>query len=122
MLKFNNGSLNSAFVTRIFEEHPTVQGKLVKFRWDFKIVDGTDMMQTYESFLEFMVALTYKRAEASVNFFWRILDIDKRGYITIANLNFFCRVREYTIVDGRTEADRKSWENRKTLVSWRATL
>lgn len=48
---------------------------------------------TYESFLDFMVAMTWKKAEASINFYWRILDVDKRGYLTIANVILFFKVR-----------------------------
>ncbi|PRP74481.1 serine/threonine-protein phosphatase 2A regulatory subunit B'' subunit gamma-like [Planoprotostelium fungivorum] len=71
LYKFNERSLCPAFVDRVFEEHVT----------------GGRM--TYESFLDFMVAMTWKKAEASINFYWRILDVDKRGYLTIANVNFF---------------------------------
>jgi serine/threonine-protein phosphatase 2A regulatory subunit B'' len=38
-----------------------------------------------------MLAFYHKKAEASLNYFWKILDVQKKGFITVWTINFFAR-------------------------------
>lgn len=43
-------------------------------------------------FVDVILALENKNTPQSIRFLWKILDIDKRGYLTPLNISYFFRV------------------------------
>jgi serine/threonine-protein phosphatase 2A regulatory subunit B'' len=71
---YNNYSFTETFVNRIFEETPLKKEKI-----------------DYRGYLDLMLAVYYKKTEPSLHFFWKILDVQRKGFITVWNVNFFMR-------------------------------
>lgn len=72
--KFNNGSLTTTFINRMFQEYGSKQGKL-----------------DYKGFVNFLLAFENKKTPQSIKYFFDILDNAKSGKITPFVINFFFR-------------------------------
>ena len=68
------GGLTSIFVDRLFEEYQTFEGEM-----------------DYKTFLDFVLAMDNKKSQASLQYFWRILDVYKQGAIDTFVVNLFFR-------------------------------
>eukprot|EP01027_Heterolobosea_sp_BB2_P015721 GEZU01022494.1.p2 GENE.GEZU01022494.1~~GEZU01022494.1.p2 ORF type:complete len:228 (-),score=71.73 GEZU01022494.1:753-1436(-) len=74
LARYTGASLTDVFLDRVFEECNTYEGEM-----------------DYKTFLDFVLAMENKNTEAGLQFFWRILDVEKKGYITPFHINFFFR-------------------------------
>lgn len=72
--KYGTGSLSPVFLERIYEECLTYEGEL-----------------DYKSYLDFVLAYEYRQEPASIQYFFKLLDIDKKSYLTRWDLNYFFR-------------------------------
>ena len=45
----------------------------------------------YKTFLDFVLAMENKSSPQSVQYIWRLLDIDKKGYLDSFTINYFFR-------------------------------
>ncbi|CAL8088430.1 unnamed protein product [Orchesella dallaii] len=72
-------SLTETFVNRLFQECLTFDGKM-----------------DYRTYLDFVLAVENRKEPASINYFFRILDGDHKGYLNAFDLHFFYKdVEQY---------------------------
>jgi serine/threonine-protein phosphatase 2A regulatory subunit B'' len=76
--EYNNGALTPVFVDRLFEEYRMYRSEATRH-----------MEMDYKTFLDFVLAMNHKESPQSLAYFWKILDVDHKGYITLHTLNFF---------------------------------
>jgi len=69
-----SGGLTSIFVDRLFEEYQTFEGEM-----------------DYKTFLDFVLAMENKKSVQSIQYFWKILDVYKKGAIDTFVINMFFR-------------------------------
>lgn len=74
--KFNGGSLTTTFINRLFQEYATQSGSM-----------------DYKMFVDFLLAYENKNTPEAIHYFWRIVNVNKQGYITPFVINLFFRVR-----------------------------
>jgi serine/threonine-protein phosphatase 2A regulatory subunit B'' len=68
------GGLTSIFVDRVFEEYQTFEGEM-----------------DYKTFLDFVLAMENKKSTASLQYFWRIIDVYKQNAVDTFVINMFLR-------------------------------
>ena len=68
------GGLTNIFVDRVFEEYQTFEGEM-----------------DYKTFLDFVLAMENKKSTASLQYFWRIIDVYKKNAIDTFVVNMFLR-------------------------------
>ena len=68
------GGLTNIFVDRVFEEYQTFEGEM-----------------DYNTFLDFVLAMENKKSTASLQYFWRIIDVYKKNAIDTFVVNMFLR-------------------------------
>ena len=69
-----SGGLTSIFVDRLFEEYQTFEGEM-----------------DYKTFLDFVLAMENKKTVQSLQYFWRIFDVYKKGAVDTFIINMFFR-------------------------------
>ncbi len=74
MKEFGSRMLTSTFVERVFQECLTYEGEM-----------------DYKGFLDFVLAMENKKDRSSLEYFFRILDVRRRGYLDGFAINFFFR-------------------------------
>ena len=82
------------FIDRMLQEYGSKKGQLVCNIDEFcvgHISLLTLEWKDYKTFVNFIIAYDNKNMERSIQFFWPILDIDKKGYLTPFTINFFFR-------------------------------
>lgn len=84
LLGYGTGTLTSVFIDRLYEESITYDGDI-----------------DYKTYLDFVLALRHK--PQSLNYFFRILDIDHKGYLTPLNLWVFFKGIQDQISTHRTQ-------------------
>jgi len=94
-LKYGNGGLTEVFVDRVFQEYLMYKSK-----------ESGQLEMDYKTFLDFVLAMDNRSTPQSLQYFWRVLDIQRVGYLNIYSLNFF--------FSGRCA---KKWQNWATTVS-----
>jgi len=75
--KYNGGSLTSVTVDRLFQEYRMYKS------------DSGGMEMDYKTFLDFVLAMQMKETPQSLHYFWKILDLNKTGELTLYTLNYF---------------------------------
>jgi serine/threonine-protein phosphatase 2A regulatory subunit B'' len=82
MARYGEGTLTAVFLDRLFETQHTYGGEI-----DFK------------SFLDFTLAMEHKKTPQGLAYFWRILDVQHRGFLTSFDLNVFFREVQRKLAD-----------------------
>lgn len=75
IIRYGSGKLTSAFLDRVFQECLTYEGEM-----------------DYKTFLDFVLALTHKNQPQSIQYLFKILDIQHKGYLNVFDLHFFFKV------------------------------
>lgn len=57
----------------------------------------------YKSYLDFVLALENRHEMQSIQYLFKILDVDHQGYLTAFNLNFFFKGIQAQIIAHRAE-------------------
>ena len=78
LARYNNGSLTDLCVERIFQEYRT-----------YKNEETGQYEMDYKQFLDFTLAMENQKTPQSLRWFWRILDVDKKGYIDAGIVKMF---------------------------------
>jgi len=78
--RYRGGGLTSVFISRIFQECQTYRNG----------VTGQNEID-YKSYLDFVLATTYKGTAESLGYFLRLLDIEKAGGLTAFDVCYFFR-------------------------------
>jgi len=79
-MKYGNGGLTSVFVDRLFQEYLMYKSK-----------ESGELEMDYKTFLDFVLAMENRQSPQSIQYFWRILDIQRCGFLNIFSLNYFFR-------------------------------
>lgn len=53
------------------------------------------LLQDYKTYLDFVLALENRKEPQALQYFFRILDLDNKGYLDLFSLKYFFRVRVY---------------------------
>eukprot|EP00274_Cyanoptyche_gloeocystis_P003848 CAMPEP_0196660466 /NCGR_PEP_ID=MMETSP1086-20130531/39914_1 /TAXON_ID=77921 /ORGANISM="Cyanoptyche gloeocystis , Strain SAG4.97" /LENGTH=417 /DNA_ID=CAMNT_0041994893 /DNA_START=59 /DNA_END=1309 /DNA_ORIENTATION=- len=72
--RYGQGTLTPVFVQRVFQEYNTYNGEM-----------------DYKTFLNFVLAMENKKTPQGLRYFFQLLDVQKRGYLTIWDVNYFFR-------------------------------
>jgi Ca2+-binding EF-hand superfamily protein len=76
--RYSNGSLTTLFVERIWQEYRTYRSE-----------ETGQYEMDYKQFLDFTLAMENQKTPQSLQWFWRILDVDKNGYIDAGIVKMF---------------------------------
>lgn len=71
--KISDGAYTTAFIDRLFEVHVTQKGQEM----------------SYDEFIIFQIAQEHLAHPASINYFFKIIDLNSDGYLTLLELSFF---------------------------------
>ncbi|KAH7965546.1 hypothetical protein HPB49_008698 [Dermacentor silvarum] len=74
LARYGKGTLTQAFIDRVFQECQTYDGDI-----------------DYKTYLDLVLALENRKEPQALQFFFRILDINGRGYLDVFSLNYFFR-------------------------------
>eukprot|EP00045_Choanoeca_perplexa_P007497 m.68949 g.68949 ORF g.68949 m.68949 type:complete len:479 (-) comp14101_c0_seq2:56-1492(-) len=74
LCNLDNRSISPVFVQRLLQEYPTFDGKA-----------------DYRLFLELVLARMLPKLDQSIRFYFRVFDIDRKGYLTTTSLLYFWR-------------------------------
>jgi len=78
--RYRGGYLTSVFVSRVFQECQTYRNH------------GTGQSEIdYKSYLDFVLAMTYKGTSESLAYFYRLLDVQKKGGLAAFDVCYFFR-------------------------------
>lgn len=100
---YGSGTLTSVFLERLYAECITYDGGL--WRWNIwtllllLIYLRNHLFRTrtgemdYKTYLDFVLALENRQEPQSLQYLFRILDLDHQGYLTSFTLNYFFKVR-----------------------------
>jgi serine/threonine-protein phosphatase 2A regulatory subunit B'' len=93
---YNNGCLTPLFISRIFQEYRTYKNDDPPFLYEMD----------YKQFLDFTLAMENQKTPQSLTWFWKILDIDKLGYIDINVIKiFFSEVLNSIVTDHKQSVE-----------------
>lgn len=74
LAKYGTGTLTSVFLDRVFQECLTYDGEM-----------------DYKTYLDFVLALENRKEPQSLQYLFRLLDVQGKGYLNIFDLNYFFR-------------------------------
>ncbi len=92
-MRFGGGSLTPVFVDRLFQEYRMYESS-----------ETGEMEMDYKTFLDFVLAMENKHTPQALNYFWKLLDIQRTGYLTVFALNYFFRAVCQKMIDLGHEA------------------
>lgn len=78
-LRWGSRSLTETFVDRLWEEYRMYMSKEGELEMDYK------------TYLDFVLAMENRHLPQGLAYFWRVLDMEKKGFLTVANLHYFFR-------------------------------
>lgn len=78
LARFNNGSLTSLFIDRVWQEYRTYRNE-----------DTNVYEMDYKQFLDFTLAMENQKTPQSIRWFWRLLDVRKEGRIDASIIKMF---------------------------------
>lgn len=73
--RYGTGTLTGVFLNRVFQECLTYDGEM-----------------DYKTYLDFVLALENRKEPQSLQYIFRLLDIQNKGHLNVFDLNFFFRV------------------------------
>ncbi|XP_033120249.1 serine/threonine-protein phosphatase 2A regulatory subunit B'' subunit gamma-like [Anneissia japonica] len=74
LARYGTGTLTPVFLERVFQECLTYDGEM-----------------DYKTYLDFVLAMENRKDPQSIQYFFRLLDVQGRGYLNIFALNYFFR-------------------------------
>uniref|UniRef100_A0A4W3GKA7 Serine/threonine-protein phosphatase 2A regulatory subunit B'' subunit gamma n=1 Tax=Callorhinchus milii TaxID=7868 RepID=A0A4W3GKA7_CALMI len=72
--RYGTGTLTSVFLDRVFQECLTYDGEM-----------------DYKTYLDFVLALENRKEPAALQYIFKLLDMENKGYLNVFSLNFFFR-------------------------------
>merc|ERR1719324_1961451 len=72
--------LTDVFIDRVFEEYQT-----------YRDSETGEQEMDYKTFLDFVLAMENKNSRQAIQYFWKLIDINKRGYLDAFVINYFFR-------------------------------
>ena len=90
--KYGTGTLTLVFLARVFQECLTYEGEM-----------------DYKTYLDFVLAIENKKEPAALQYLFKLLDIQSKGYLTRFDLNYFFRAIQAAMVQhGQENWSKKS--------------
>merc|ERR1712072_1394171 len=80
LAQYGEGGLTAPFVQRVFQEYNTYRNK-----------ETHQSELDYKSYLDLVLAMSYKSTPQSLNYFFRLLDVHKRGRLSTLEVSYFFR-------------------------------
>ncbi|XP_064601702.1 serine/threonine-protein phosphatase 2A regulatory subunit B'' subunit gamma-like [Liolophura sinensis] len=74
LARYGTGTLTDVFLDRVFQECLTYDGEM-----------------DYKTYLDFVLALENRKESQALQYLFRILDVQNRGYLNVFSLNYFFR-------------------------------
>ncbi|CAG0883280.1 unnamed protein product [Darwinula stevensoni] len=78
--RYGTGMLTSVFIDRVFQECLTYDGEM-----------------DYKTYLDFVLALENRKEPQALQYFFRILDVEGKGFLSVFSLNYFFRASSCAI-------------------------
>ncbi|XP_072720407.1 serine/threonine-protein phosphatase 2A regulatory subunit B'' subunit gamma isoform X2 [Ciconia boyciana] len=72
--RYGTGTLTNIFLDRVFQECLTYDGEM-----------------DYKTYLDFVLALENRKEPAALQYIFKLLDIENKGYLNVFSLNYFFR-------------------------------
>ncbi|XP_061424672.1 serine/threonine-protein phosphatase 2A regulatory subunit B'' subunit gamma [Lethenteron reissneri] len=72
--RYGTGTLTGIFLDRLFQECLTYDGEM-----------------DYKTYLDFVLALENRKEPAALQYFFKLLDVQSKGYLNVFSLNYFFR-------------------------------
>ncbi|KAG8449543.1 hypothetical protein GDO86_016261 [Hymenochirus boettgeri] len=79
--RYGTGTLTSVFLDRVFQECLTYDGEM-----------------DYKTYLDFVLALENRKEPAALQYIFKLLDIENKGYLNVFFLNYFFRDEIFDMV------------------------
>jgi len=79
--RYGTGTLTNVFIDRVFQECLTYDGEM-----------------DYKTYLDFVLAIENRKEPPSLQYMFRLLDVQNKGYLNIFDLNYFFRVILFIIL------------------------
>lgn len=95
--RFSSGTMTSLFITRIFEEHAAVKQSSA----DGDAVGARKGMD-FTSFLDFSLAWDHRSTPPGIRYFFPVLDMNGRGYITQVQIRPHLAVKDLPLLAGKS--------------------
>ena len=73
--RYGSGTLTNVFIDRVFQECLTYDGEM-----------------DYKTYLDFVLAVENRKEPPSLQYMFRLLDVQNKGFLNIFDLNYFFRV------------------------------
>ncbi|XP_052638568.1 serine/threonine-protein phosphatase 2A regulatory subunit B'' subunit gamma isoform X1 [Harpia harpyja] len=73
--RYGTGTLTNIFLDRVFQECLTYDGEM-----------------DYKTYLDFVLALENRKEPAALQYIFKLLDIENKGYLNVFSLNYFFRL------------------------------
>jgi len=77
---YGSGMLTNVFIDRVFEEYQT-----------YKDSETGAREVDYKTFLDFVLAMENKNSKQAIQYFWKLIDIQHKGYLDSFIINYFLR-------------------------------
>nr|XP_014426265.1 serine/threonine-protein phosphatase 2A regulatory subunit B'' subunit gamma isoform X1 [Pelodiscus sinensis] len=83
--RYGTGTLTNVFLDRVFQECLTYDGEM-----------------DYKTYLDFVLALENRKEPAALQYIFKLLDIENKGYLNVFSLNYFFRaIQEQMKIHGQ---------------------
>ncbi|XP_070611711.1 serine/threonine-protein phosphatase 2A regulatory subunit B'' subunit gamma isoform X2 [Erythrolamprus reginae] len=83
--RYGTGTLTNIFLDRVFQECLTYDGEM-----------------DYKTYLDFVLALENRKEPAALQYIFKLLDIENKGYLNVFSLNYFFRaIQEQMKIHGQ---------------------
>uniref|UniRef100_A0AAY4BBD4 Serine/threonine-protein phosphatase 2A regulatory subunit B'' subunit gamma n=1 Tax=Denticeps clupeoides TaxID=299321 RepID=A0AAY4BBD4_9TELE len=79
--RYGTGTLTSVFLDRVYQECLTYDGEM-----------------DYKTYLDFVLALENRKEPAALQYIFKLLDMENKGYLNVFSLNYFFRVLHSTFL------------------------
>lgn len=85
LARYGTGTLTPVFIERVFQECLTFDGEM-----------------DYKTYLDFVLALENRKEPQALQYFYRILDVQNKGFLNVFSLNYFFRaIQEQMKIHGQ---------------------
>jgi len=78
--RYGSGMLTDVFIDRVFEEYQT-----------YRDSESGEREMDYKTFLDFVLAMENKNSRPAIQYFWKMIDINHKGYIDSFVIHYFFR-------------------------------
>ncbi|KAK2104088.1 Serine/threonine-protein phosphatase 2A regulatory subunit B'' subunit gamma [Saguinus oedipus] len=89
--RYGTATMTNVFLDRVFQECLTYDGEMRKS-------EAATMDEDYKTYLDFVLALENRKEPAALQYIFKLLDIENKGYLNVFSLNYFFRDEIFDMV------------------------